>query len=219
MLAASAYDHLTDIAIGAAGSEAVLLPNLLFARANSVTTGNFCYTFPVKIPAGTRISARNQCNGTNSGLTRVQLLLAAGNFHPHIAGAVATYGANTADSGGTRIDAGATANAKGPWYELSSAAVRAVKGVIFALGQESIASRAAAMNWLVDLGIGAAGSEVVLLSDYGVSAYSGNEMTPLPSVSPLLPVDIPAGSRIAMRCQCSSNATNRWLDAILYGVS
>lgn len=219
MAAASAFDHLTDIAVGASGSEVALLSNLLFARANSTSNGNFCYTFPVKIPAGTRIAARNQCKGTASGLTRVQLLLASGNFHPHIAGTVATYGANTADSGGTRIDPGATINTKGPWYEITGATSSAIKGALFSLGQEAISSRSAAMEWLIDLGVGAAGSETVLLSDYGVLAYSGTAVTPQPSVSPLLPVDIPAGSRIAMRCQCSSNATNRWLDAILYGVS
>lgn len=54
---------LVDIAIGAAASEVVLIPNLLAGNAApwaNVMGGGVLYHFPVFIPSGTRISARCQ---------------------------------------------------------------------------------------------------------------------------------------------------------------
>lgn len=54
----AASDFLIDVATGAAGSEVVLIPDLLYA--SSLTDMN--YTFPLRISAGTRISARCQAD-------------------------------------------------------------------------------------------------------------------------------------------------------------
>lgn len=221
MNAASVYDHLVDIGVGPAGSEVVLIANLLFSRAQSTSTGHFCYTFPVNIPAGTRIAVRSQCKGTNNPSVRIQLLASAGSFQPHLAGAVATFGANTADSGGTAIDPGAVLNTKGAWTQIAAATDSAIKAIVMAIGQQAILNRASANNWLLDIGIGAAGAETVIIADYALVAFNDSYTTPQPSVSPLIPVDIPAGARIAARIQASNvtSATERSPDLILYGVS
>jgi hypothetical protein len=54
---------LVDIAIGAASSERVIIPNLIASSASdsASSSGNpYYYYFPIYIPAGTRISARSQ---------------------------------------------------------------------------------------------------------------------------------------------------------------
>ena len=57
---ATATDYqLVDIAIGGAGSEQIILPNLRSSQTSSAGHLVPClYGYPVKIPAGTRIAAR-----------------------------------------------------------------------------------------------------------------------------------------------------------------
>lgn len=52
-----------DIAIGGAGSEQVIIPNLLFGvHASGDTIDPTTYSFPVDIPAGVRLAARTDCS-------------------------------------------------------------------------------------------------------------------------------------------------------------
>jgi hypothetical protein len=57
-------DALVDIAIGAASSETVIIPNLLAGQVGATATaamgGGVMYYFPIKIPAGVRLSANGQ---------------------------------------------------------------------------------------------------------------------------------------------------------------
>ena len=56
-----------DIAIGAAGSEQVILPDLLVSNASLINgTGGVWYYFPIFVPAGTRVAARAQSNSTTA---------------------------------------------------------------------------------------------------------------------------------------------------------
>lgn len=54
--------YAVDIAIGAAGSEIVIIPDLIGSNAATYTSpgGGIFYYFPIFIPAGTRVSARAQ---------------------------------------------------------------------------------------------------------------------------------------------------------------
>lgn len=57
-----------DIAIGGAGSEQIIIPDLIASNANSIANpgGGIWYYFPMFIPAGTRISARAQGSVTTN---------------------------------------------------------------------------------------------------------------------------------------------------------
>lgn len=63
----ASYVWLFDIAIGAAASEVIIVPDIALA-CSSTSDILFPHNIrvPLRIPAGTRIAARSQCSGTNS---------------------------------------------------------------------------------------------------------------------------------------------------------
>ena len=95
---------LVDIAIGAAASEQVIIPNLMAGQvgaSNSASIGPQYYYFPIVIPAGVRISATSQSLAA-ADTVHVTVHL----FQHQVPGKwygsrVTAYGANTADSTGT----------------------------------------------------------------------------------------------------------------------
>ena len=209
------YDYLFDIAVGAAGSEVVIVSNILISTMSSYSYRGSTFIFPISIPAGTRISMRCQHNTDNAARN---MYFNLSTFHnPYLDQKLpppVTYGANTADSGGTQIDAGATPYTAGAYVQLTASTTRYHKGVVFCFGNISNAARTAGM-FTVDLGIGGAGAEVVKLqSIVGVPAAN---TPPTPFCSIFYPMDIPIGSRLAIRCSSGiTDATDRLLDVVVY---
>ncbi|MGH8575011.1 MAG: hypothetical protein ACREX8_20940, partial [Gammaproteobacteria bacterium] len=77
---------------------------------------------------------------------------------------------------------------------------------------------AIATTWLIDIGVGAAGSEEVLIADFRVQATASETL--VPGSTPVFRVTIPEGFRLAVRAQCLTNdATDRLLSCVLYGIS
>lgn len=65
--------HLIDIAVGAAASEQVIVPNIYVKSIASTTPCKIMVHCPIQIPAGTRVSARSQSN-VASAITDLILL-------------------------------------------------------------------------------------------------------------------------------------------------
>lgn len=114
----AASPFLLDVAIGASGSETIILNNLDVG----FTASNATWLIPVQIPAGTRVAARMQ--GARTSVTFQTLwdllgdeTLAGG--PPGVAQWV-TYGADTANSCGTGVTSGNT-NTWGSWTQIGSA--------------------------------------------------------------------------------------------------
>lgn len=108
--------------------------------------------------------------------------------------AIETIGANTATSDGTIADSGATINTKGAWIQLVASTGIACNELMLYLLKISTPA-----NFLIDIGTGAGGAETVLLSNIHMSqggAGRGGAMVQIP-------VNIPSGTRIAVRCQSS----------------
>ena len=123
-----------------------------------------------------------------------------------------TSGAATAASDGATVTAGAL-NTKGSWAELAAATALAGDLLIVQPGACS-----AAADYLVDIGIGAAGSEQTIVSNLFIRGDSSNDCVSTAMTLPL-PIAIPAGTRLAVRAQSDiTNATDRLFDAVLYGV-
>jgi len=205
-------DWLFDLAVGSAGSEVDILSNLLFS-AKLYREVNQVY-FPVSIPSGTRISTRAQCR---AALARNYNI----GFHPiyrygflkSSCSRILTLGANTADSGGTSVDPGGTVDTKGSWVEFSSSLPFTSRYILVSLGCQQIARDNA--TWYYDIGIGAAGSEVAIISDIQARCHADQDEI-WPHFFGLIPVEIPIGNRVAMRCKASITSASRYLDFILY---
>lgn len=206
--------YLMDIGIGPLGSEQILVPDIHRSSAALMPTS---FVFPVRIPAGARVVARSASTLASSSSSTCMYLMAEGFSGAIGRNRVVTYGAVTADSGGTSIDPGGTAHTKGTWTQITASTPAAHKGLAIALGNQANAT-ATGTSWLFDIAVGGSGSEQIMISNYRASA-SVNE-TVSPSFSPFFPVSIPQGSRLAMRSQCIvTDATDRLLDVVLYGLS
>jgi hypothetical protein len=207
---------LVDIAVGAAGSEQDMISNLQYCDSSAYSFSR--YLFPIRVSAGTRIAARSQCN-TGSATIHVKVnLMGSGFISPFPLSRVTTYGANTSDSGGTSIDPGGVANTKGAYTEIAAATSDPIRGLFLAIGIQANTARTAG-TWLVDIAVGAAGSEQIIIPNLGLVA-SGDTDLIMPSTIGILPCSIPAGTRVAVRAQSTiTDAADRLFDLIIYGVS
>jgi len=212
-------DYLVDIGIGPAGSEQTVVSNLLVTVG---TIGGNCpgivQRIPTAIKAGTRIAARAQATGTSaSRLVRCAVLLEDGGDQD--GGRLITIGESTADSGGMQIDPGAVDNTKGAWVQLTASLANEIDRAFFAFGNVANTARTDC-NWLVDIGIGGAGTEQVILPNIAVSANLTSD-----GVYPNLTAfyddfNIPAGTRVAVRAACTIvDATDRLFDVVMYGIA
>jgi hypothetical protein len=221
-------DCLLDIAFGAAGSEQIVVPDLLVSVA--ATTPFTCFYFPIAVPSGTRIAGRSQsttasramrvsCHTVSTGLTPSSPLQR-----------VTAYGTtSTSATKGTSIDAGGTANTKGSWTEIVSAAnmTNPMSFMLVVIGDQSTThAGAGSVGFLLDIGIGASGSETVLAANLPIRVSAQQDPTSSswygsvsPLAFPLFPAALPAGTRLAARMQANTtDAALRKLDVALYGI-
>lgn len=209
-------DVLFDIGVGGAGVEQVLIENVPTAEFGG-NVGHVWY-FPIEVPAGSRISARAQVNAAGAGtLFASAMMLAGGMKSPQVLGRVTTYGANTADSGGVQIDPGGVVNTKGLYSEIVASTTNPIKKLIISHANQNNSVRLDA-RWFVDIAVGGAGSEQIIISNVFLIC-SANIDRIMPTSFPPIDVEIPAGTRIAARAQCSiTDATGRLFDLLLHGV-
>jgi len=209
--------YMVDVGIGAAGAEQVLIANIITGGGSTTVVGA-TFNLPLAIPAGSRIAVRSQA-GSASASTRAQIiLLQGGPNQPPPLGRCTTWGAVPATTRGAIINTGATINTKGVWTEITASTEHAIRYLRLQVTHGGIVT-AAGIHALVDVGIGPAGSEFSIFPDtyWYFSTASDAFITP-----PIcLPVNIPAGVRLAARGQGSlgnTTATDSQYDVILIGV-
>jgi hypothetical protein len=213
---AAVRDLLLDIAIGGAGSETVIVSNILYSL-NTLAKPT-TYVFPIAIPEGTSIRARCQAS---AGSTGVEIFLKGyrGAF-PGFAGfgRVETWGADTSDSGGTTVDSGGSIGVKGAYAQLIAATAFDTKWLTVALGNRANTARTT-MVGDVDIAIGPGGSEQVIIPDLRYYAHATDDYLQ-PGAYYAIPMTIPAGSRVAARHvnYNTADATDRLIDVAAYGI-
>ena len=184
---------LLDIAFGASGSEIIIAGNIAVGSTNPQI-----FEIPLKIPSGTRISARIQSvvSGGKTGVI-VPILIDAGNYDISPT-TVDVIGGDTASSRGISFSGNS-----GTWVQAIASTSRAYKAVIlvFSAHSNDIASLS---NGLYSVGVGSNGNELV----FGTSRHSYLNNESSVSVFPfnyLFGYDIPAGSRLAVKHPITSN--------------
>lgn len=190
------FGGLIDVGIGGSGSESVIVPNLV----TGFNQGGNSFFLPILIPAGSRISARAQnasATQPNSGVITLQ----PSHVWP-VSGRATDYGSVTASSGGTAMPSGTlAANTKSAWQELVSSTTYPIRYVLPMIGGPNASSWSGSVGTsLVDIGVGASGSETVVVPNLSVS-LSSSEIIFVGQSGAWL--DIPVGSRIAARWQTS----------------
>ena len=199
---------LADIAIGAASSEVVIIPNLRYSSRNILQK----YVIPINIPKGVRVSARAQdLVGSIEAYISVHLVSfsnsgSSGFSHcDHL-------GVNTSDSGATQIDAGGTAYTYGSYAEIISSTARDYKAILPVITGADTAQTVD--RFRVNVAIGASSSEQIIMPDLWAKTHN-SEIEPSRFPYPAF-CNIPAGTRLSANCMSTNNASgNRELDISL----
>ena len=102
--------YLLDLALGAAGSEQIIVADFALKCRRNVPAHPTVSLFELPVPEGSRIAVQGQSTTASDPLD-TQVLLIGYSFLPSSPfGRAETYGADGAASKGTAIDPGATAN-------------------------------------------------------------------------------------------------------------
>lgn len=116
-----------------------------------------------------------------------------------------TFGTVTGNPAGTTVTSNATANTKGSWIQLDASTAFDSTALLLAIDLQYSDTL-----YLFDIGVGASGSEQVLIPNLLVVASAGI------STQLLLPIGIPAGSRIAARAQDNFGGSPGYLSGTLF---
>ena len=206
---------ILDIGIGASTAEQVLIPDLRWGQGSSVIrTFAHAYFCPIGIATGTRVSGRAAAS-VASMVCHVQIIgiPRSMQYDPNF-DQVNHYGIVTADSGGTGADCGATANTKGAWAILTSSTTEPIKMFYVIMISANTGTPAAGGDGVVDIGIGATGSEQIIIPDLPWCwATDASAVMSKPVVAGPFYCDIPSGTQIQARSAGSgTDATGRVID-------
>jgi hypothetical protein len=209
---ASPIHYLVDVGVGSQ----TYIQNIHVTGSPRSLARN--YWFPMRFPEDVDIKARMQAD--RSAVSGPDLYVGcttvSGGFgsFPGFQSS-ATYGVLTASSKGTQIDPGGTANTKGGWVQLTSSTVHRHRWMVLVLAMFN--ANAANAHWRVDVGVGASGSETVILGDALVrSTSTADHLTPNCFSIPRV---IPKSKRLAVQAQCDiTDATDRLLFASVIGL-
>jgi hypothetical protein len=207
-----------DIMIGAGGSEQVLIENLLMGycggQADVQQKGPKQWMFPIYVPAGSRLSIRAAGERTSTAV-RCAITLMGGTVSPmfQVGTKVTTYGVGTVANGTTITEGGS--GAEGSWAQITSST--SVEHFCLVPSYQFNTTTASTERYsYVDIGIGAASSEVQLGTPY---VYSTGFYAPMDGPFNPMPVfcNVPAATRLAMRA--SNSGTARAAQGAIHGVS
>lgn len=199
---------LMDIGIGGAGSEVVLVPNLVI-ESQAVYIYCLGYNIPVSIKAGTRVAVRIQATiGSSDFYIKAQFAATNGAIPAQTA---TDYGADTGTSRGTIVQCAVTANSYGSWYQI----IASCKEMRFAVVQLQCDANNGDQDFHFRLGVGGAGVEQIVIPDvYGLAGdptIAGIQPTSL-----VVPLRLAAGTRIAGQARSSAGGLN--IDTTVLGL-
>lgn len=211
--------YLVDIGIDdGSGNVFVLVADIKIAAwGGAQFEQNTDFYFPVHVPAGANIVAR--CNFV-SGANTVTCVVVG---HSVGVGGAPGYSRAVAlnaftSSRGVGIDPGTFANTKGSWTQMNASTSVDVIAIAGICGTNNDTARAAAATMLLDIGIGAGGSEQVVIPDI-LMCWGPTWDGPANVFFQPIACLIPSGSRVAARAQASiTTSGDRTVDLTLYGL-
>jgi hypothetical protein len=201
---------LVDIGVGSAGNEVVVVNNLIVHDNFDPTV----ISFPLSIPAGTRISARVQCATASNAVAIAMITYDSSYAQIEGAAGVDSLGANLSTSMGTTV----TNGQPGSWTQLTASTARDYQGIFALVDFQNKAASPANTNFPItlDIGIGAAASEIAIIPTAQMITYNSYDQF-FPNAPVLYtPVNIPAGTRISARLTSPSGTQTEGVTA--YGV-
>ena len=205
---------LFNLAIGGAGSEQIIVGNMLVASSVSTSASVSSFNFPIELPAGERISIN--CQSEITGVATMGAGIIATSSVLGLCGlsVVNTIGATAGTTRGTLVTTSGTIDTFGSWIEISASLAENYKGFIIAASKAT--GSWSTMELTYQVAIGSAGNEVIVFSGQHMITAATEYGVGL--VSSFKNVELPAGERISIRAQASSTNSDRNLDYVVYGV-
>lgn len=196
----NAIDFLLDIGVGAAAAEQAIIKDLFVGNASGFRH-SLLFFAPINIPNGSRISARCQSVGGATQVIGVTVHLLGSRFNQgkplSLVDALGTVPASTSLS---VVTANAVASTKGTYTQLIASTTREYRGLAVTTNVGSAAAR-----FGVDIAVGAAAAEQVIIPDFHVINSVGSARQN-PTQPVFIPCRIPAGTRLSARCASSTGA-------------
>ena len=194
------YLFQARLGVGAAASEAEICTVFFAFPANHA--GNIFV--PIAVAAGSRISAKVADDGGSSA-TRLHISPVRGSGPAPLVSTGWVVGLTSGVP--PDVDCGGTPNTKSGWVELTSSshATRDAKGFSIANVWDASCDTSNAQLW--DIAIGAAASEQVIFANH-TGTQEGYRAQNEPKMTGPIWTPIPAGSRIAVRAQSTTNAAS-----------
>ncbi len=207
-----------DIGVGAAGSEKVVIADLVLGAGNvagGADAGAY-YAMPIAIPSGTRVAARCQVSNTAIAFPFLSTVFFDGAF-TQIEGyaGVDALGFNAAATTGTAVTSGNPVNTLGAYAQIVASTSVDYAGLLFGFDNDATGTIVSGPGMLFNVAIGAAGSEQIIIPNYEMWIDAQYRFFAL--ASPFFPIAIPAGTRIAVKSQ-SNNTASVVAGITLYGV-
>jgi hypothetical protein len=224
-----AYDHIAvsiaqtaasaklfDIGINdGSGNWFVIAENIHFPGTKYADT-IFAYDFPLHVEAGQQVGMRVQASTGSHVLNATLTGFSRGVYGAPGYSRLLKLDGGTANSRGTALDAGATANTKSAWTQLTASTSVSVDALYAIIGFNGDVTRTANATALMDIGVGSAGNEFSIIENYFMRWTTTTDGPML--VCGTLPVEIEGGVRVAARLACSdATAGDRTIDLNLYG--
>jgi hypothetical protein len=208
---------LVDLGISTSGGTtgmAVVVPDLLFSSRLGHPSIQW---LPIALPEGARLNVRCQSTST-SNIPQATVTLIGGNFAGNQSfSKMVAYGATAADSGGISIVPSTATHTKGAWSEITASTTCRAKWLLAAFTAAANTAQTDC-SWLADIAIGDGGSETILIPDLLLGTQTASDVLTPQMVGPI-PVDIPEGTRLAVRAQCSIvDAADKLFDCALYTI-
>jgi hypothetical protein len=209
---AAATGYLLDVAVGAAGSEGIILPDLDVGFADDNQSQGKAWFWPLFIPSGSVLRARGQAL-VASDVAAIGVWLCQASNYPIDGGKVTAYGALAASSNGTSVTPGS--GAFGAWTQIG--ATGAVKRARYwTCGYDGKADTTIVVaNVLVEIGVGPNSTSV---DSIGVFKFSQTAAELINGPYPSMPIarDVPDGETLWARI---ASAETEVRGVVIYGIS
>jgi hypothetical protein len=208
-IAATDTSTVVDVGVGGSGSEVAIITDIAMGWRPS---GFFENRIPVFVPAGSAISVRAAGVAGTGSIAVVVVPL--GRTFTGRRPSTSALSLNASGAKGTNLSVPGASNTKGSWTQLVASTSEPYAGLVIGVqgGADNVQPIA---NALIDIGVGASGSEVVVVSNVAAFSTTTSEQLVVVDNGPWY-LDIPAGSRIAARFATSN--TGMSLDVIVTGI-
>jgi hypothetical protein len=202
---------LLSISTGIGGAEAASMIAQDIAIGGALAYS--VWDFPISVPIGSRLSVSTRSAVASKSVTMGMMVIGGGSTIESGYKAV-TYGQVTTGSRGTILTAPTALNTPAAWTVITTATTSPARWLLVGVSAPNTTTAVTA-DLLIDIGIGTAGVEALVLTNIPCAIATNGSTCPYPL---LFPVSIPVGSRLVARYRGTSIATTASPTITLTGI-